>query len=526
MGELVTQATPYIVGAAVFIALFLSSYLKAPKDEVYIITGGIRKKAKILLGRAGIRFPLIQRMDRLKVGLIQVDVKVNNVPTNDFIEVSVDSVANVRVSLESIETAARNFLNKSDREIASIVQQTLEGNIREIIGQMEVRSIVTDKQEFSNRVQTNAADDMKNIGLEIMTFNIQDVRDGKDVISNLGEDNLSKIRKDATIAKSGADRDIEIAEAANRQEANIKRVEAEKMIAEQNRDLAIAEAKALEESSKAESVANLAGEIATQEEQAKLNRSTIEAEIEKSNQTILLREKDAIVKERELEASVRKEAEANKFKIETEAEAAKTKKIKEAEAEKEAAIREAEAKKEVQLRKAEADSQSAEMNAKAIRVQAEAEAAAIKMKAEAEAAGIEAKGSAEAKALEKKAEAMNKMEAAAVLEMMFKVMPDIAHEVSAPLGNVDSIVMYGGDNTTKLVESGIKNLTQVNGILEEATGINLKDIISKFAGKAKQALGGEQSVGGGVSNETLNKIVNAVVGDEAKEIVEEVMGEE
>ncbi|HAJ74502.1 MAG TPA: flotillin family protein, partial [Lachnospiraceae bacterium] len=218
-----------IITAIIIVGILLilmSGYVKAPPDKAYIISG-FRKKPKILIGRAGIKVPFLERMDTLYLGQMTVDIKTEqSVPTTDFINVNVDAVAKVRISPdgEGIEKASRNFLNKKAEQIAMDLQDSLQGNMREIIGTLTLKDINTNRDSFSDQVMMKAARDMEKLGIEILSCNIQNVTDEKGLINDLGADNTSKIKKDAAIAKAQADRDVAIAQAEANKAANDARV--------------------------------------------------------------------------------------------------------------------------------------------------------------------------------------------------------------------------------------------------------------------------------------------------------------
>ena len=245
--EILTTILPFvpIVLIVAFVIIILcSGYVKAPPDVAYIISG-MHKKPRILIGRAGIKIPFFERLDKLALGAIQIDVKTSSaVPTAEYINVKVDSTVSVRVGQEEgmIEIAAQNFLNVPRHEIATKINDLLEGNIREIVGQMKLAEMVNDRKAFSEKVQENAVPDLQRFGLELVSFNVQNFSDDNDVIVNLGIDNVEQIRKDAAIAKSNAQREIAIAEAANAKVANDAKVQAAEEIAKRNNDLAIKQA--------------------------------------------------------------------------------------------------------------------------------------------------------------------------------------------------------------------------------------------------------------------------------------------
>ena len=437
-----------IVVAAV--ALMVAGYLKAPPDTAYVISG--LGKKRILIGKAGWRIPFFERVDKLSLRVMQVDVKTSDaVPTNEFINVSVDGVANIKISSEPdlLQRAAETLLGMRREEMICLVTQVLEGNMREIVGSVGLKEMVQDRQGVAKKITENVVPDMEKLGIEVVNFNIQNFKDGAGTIENMGIDNVEQIRKNAQIAKANAQRDIAIATAQAQQEANAVKVESEKKIAEQNAELVVqqSEMKVKADTKKAE--ADAAYSI-----QQENQRKTIE--ITKANADIARREKEAemaereiAIKERKLDAEIRKQADAMKYKVEKEAEADLIRRQKEAEAKTFEAIKEAEARK------------------------AEAEALRFAMEQE---------GLAEAEAIEKKAEAQKKMGEASVLEMYLNALPEVVKNAAAPLAQTDRIVMYGDGNSTKMVKDVMNSASQIMEGVKESTGIDLAGVLAGFAG--------------------------------------------
>ena len=201
MLDIMLSLIPVFVVLIVVIAVILIGYVKAPPDQAYIISG-FKKESKVLIGRAGVRVPVFERMDKLYLGQMTVDIKTEqSVPTSDFINVNVDAVAKVRISPlpEGIKLAAKNFLNKRPEEITRDLQDSLQGNMREIIGTLSLKEINTDRDSFSDQVMQKASKDMDKLGIEILSCNIQNVTDENGLIKDLGADNTSLIKKNAAI---------------------------------------------------------------------------------------------------------------------------------------------------------------------------------------------------------------------------------------------------------------------------------------------------------------------------------------
>ena len=393
------------------------SYVKCPPDMVFLISG-IKKEPRVITGKAAFRIPFFERIDKIPLKLIQIDVRANRVPTNDFINVDVDAVANVRISTKTnlIQIAAKHFLNQTTKDIATNVQQILEGNMREIIGQMILTDLVNNKQLFSQKIQENAIDDIEKLGLEIVNLNVQNVTDDNDAIVNLGVDNLAQIQKNAKIARAQAEKEIKVAEAAADEEGARARAAADAKIAEQQKDLQIKKAEYKIEQDKKKADADAAYEIQRAVQQKTINENEVDAEVARTERMTSLKQKEVALKEQELEAEIKKQADAEKY--------------------------------------------AAEIQAEGIRAKLQAEADGKKAILLAEAEGVRAKAVAEAEGIEKKAEAQKKMGEASIVEMIMNALPQVAKEVSAPLANVDNITMYG-DQSTKLIENNTQKIYQV-----------------------------------------------------------------
>lgn len=477
---------PVVIIAIAFIALLASGYVKAPPDIAYIISG-LHKKPRILVGKAGIKIPFLERMDKLALGAIQIDVKTGSaVPTAEYINVRVDSTVSVRVgqSEEMIALAAQNFLNVSRDQIAQKINDLLEGNIREIVGQMKLTEMVGDRKAFSEKVQENAVPDLARFGLELVSFNVQNFSDDNDVITNLGIDNVEQIRKDAAIAKSNAQREIAVAEAENAKASNDARVKAEEEIAKRNNSLAIQKAQLKQEADTKQAQANAAMEIESENQRKLRDVAAADADIARQEKEIDLKEREVAIKERALEAEVKKTAEAKKYAAQQEADA----KLYATQKQSEADLYERQKTAEAERFEAEQRAEAQRATAEAIRVQGEAEAAATKARGEAEAAAIQAKAEAEAEGLMKKAEAMKQYGEAAKMDMQmealklyFQQLPAIAQATGQAYTNVDKIVMFG-DDTSKLSSNIIKNVAQVSEGLSESLGIDVKTLLTGFLG--------------------------------------------
>ena len=454
--------------AVVIVILFFSGYLKAPPDTAYIITG--LGKKRILIGKAGWRMPFFERVDKLSLRVMQVDVKTSEaVPTNEFINVSVDGVANIKVSSNPalLQRAAEALLGMRQAELISLVTQVLEGNMREIVGSVGLKEMVQDRQGVAKKITENVVPDMEKLGIEVVNFNIQNFKDNAGTIENMGIDNVEQIRKNAQIVKANAQRDIAIASAHAQEEANAVKVQADKKIADQNAELAVrqAEVQIIADTKKAE--ADAAYSIQQENQRKTIEVTKVSADIARREKETELAEREIAIRERKLDAEVRKQADAMKYKAEKEAEADLIRRQKDAEAKMYEAVKEAEARK--------------------------AEAEAVRFAMEQEAEGIRAKGLAEAEAIEKKAEAQKKMGEASIIEMYLAALPEVVKNAAEPLAQTDRIVMYGDGNATRLVRDVMNSAGQVIEGVKESTGIDLTSIVGGMLGAKAVSKGNTDS---------------------------------
>ena len=483
----------------VLVVLILAMYVKAPPAVAYILSG-LCKEPRVLIGTGGLKIPIIERLDKVFLGQTTVDIKTAMpVPTHDFIDVTVDAVCKVRVAPtpEGIRLAAKNFLNMTSEDIARQVEDSLEGNMREVIGAITLQGLVTDRDAFSDQIQQKAAKDMAKLGLEILSCNIQNITDQKGLIEGLGADNTYKIRKEAAITKANAEKDIQIAESEAKKAANDVRVKNETEIAERNNELAIKQAdlKCVSDSKKAE--ADAAYEIQKQEQQRTVNEKTVDAKIAQTKREQVLAEEQVKVTENKLKAQINAQADAEKYQTEIDAQARKFKVTTDAQAALEQQKREAEAKaymaeQEAKAVKAKADAAkyAALQEAEGIKAKGEAEAAATQAKLAAEAEGIRAKGDAEAEAMDKKAAAYHKSEFAKlemVLEMQKTVLPQVAENVAKPMSQIGDVTIYG---TTGTEMNGVSQnvpavMKQTFDIVKNVTGVDMADVIKANTLEAK-----------------------------------------
>lgn len=435
------------VAVLLLLLLLFASYVKTSPNIAMVISG-LTKKPRYLVGKGGFRVPFLEKTDKLYLGQVTVDIKTKEaIPTNDFINVKIDAVAKVQVDMsdETFVCAIKNFLNVGPAIIAQEVQDTFEGNLRESVGAVCLKELNVDRDAFSDQVLAKATKDLSTLDLKVLSCNIQNISDENGLIKALGADNTWKIRQDAAITKANAEKAIAIAEANAAQEANDVRVLSETAIAEKNNSLEIRKAELQKSADTKKAEADAAYEIQKQEQQATIYQKTINAEIEKTQREQVLSQEKIKIKENELTAEVNKQADAHKYEVEKKAEAERY------EAEQKA---QAEAAKYAKLQEAEG----------------------IRAVGEANASAAQAMFIAEAEGLEKKADAYERFGQAAILDMVVKILPQVAAEVAKPISSIDSVNIYDGgvDRVSGNVPVVLK---QTFDTIESATGVNLTDIV-------------------------------------------------
>ena len=261
LSEIIEMAGVIIPVAVVVVILVLflaTEYVKASPDTAFIISG-LRKQPKVLIGKAGIKIPFLEKKDALNLQLIPIDVKTSSaVPTADYINIRVDAAVNVKISDDEqrLGLAAQNFLNQPTDYIKQVAREVLEGNMREIVGKMNLEEMVSDRQKFATLVKENSEPDLAAMGLDIVSFNVQNFVDENGVIENLGVDNIVKIQKNAAISRAESEKEIARAQAIAKKEANDAQVSSEleiaNAIAKAQKEKAVVKAEADRESKEAQ----------------------------------------------------------------------------------------------------------------------------------------------------------------------------------------------------------------------------------------------------------------------------------
>jgi flotillin len=480
----------FVIGAVIgLVALviglvlgYLTFLRKAGPNEVIVVSG--RGPVRFITGGAGVVVPLFSTWNRLSLEIMTLDVNTPEVYTSQGVPVIVDGVAQIKIKKDepSLHAAAERFLGMRTEEIAKVALETVQGHLRAILGTLSVEDIYKNRDQFAQKVQEISAGDLANMGLGIDSFTIRDIRDKHGYLEALGKPRIAEVKRTAAIAEANALKEASIAQADAQRETR------------ERQDAAVAEATAEKErrQREADAVSNRASEIASYqaqqaiaEEQSIANRKRAEAEmayeLQKKTMEIQLQEQEIKRKEKELDATIRRQADAKRYETETLAEAARKRVETEAGAER--------ARLELIAEGERARGLAAAAVAKA---QGEAEADVAKARGLAEAEARQAQGLAEALAMEKKAEAWRKYSEAAVLQIIAPILPEIARAVAEPLSRIDRITMV---NTGNGADGGVSRITsevarviaQVPPVVESLTGLRLEDLIDRL--RAQQADG-------------------------------------
>ncbi len=429
--------------ALIVIIVFMCNYIKVPPNVALIVSGRKHKYRvkdengndvvkqfgyRIVRGGSTFVIPFFERVDKLNLGIMQVDIKTNQpVPSQEYIGVLVDGVANIKIGSDdvSVATAAEQFLGWKQQEIAAVAMQVLEGNMREIIGRMTIADLVQNRDKFATETQSAATADMRNMGLEIVNITIQNFSDSDGVVETLATKNIVEKKRDAQIATANAQR-----------EANKVKADAAAQMAEQDKEkeLRIAAYRAEQDRAKAE--ADLAYQVQQETARKALETERAEAEMIRLQKETELQAQQVQIQREKLSIEVREKAQAER---------------------------------DARIAKAEADLITAQKEAEARFVLAQKEAEAIRLK-----------GEAEAEAMLKKAEAMKQYGQAAMMQMVIEKLPDIAKAVSDPLSKTEKIILFGEGGATSMARDTAGTMLQTFEAVKDAVGLDipamLKDV--------------------------------------------------
>ena len=487
-----------IIVALLFLFLiFVKSCWKvAGTNEVLIVSGLGKVKKKT--GGGIFVLPIVQKTQRMTLENIQVDfTSRNEIPTKDAIHVLVDAVANMAISTnpERQAIAASKFAGYSIQQIRDTVIPVLEGNIREIISQTAFEDLIRgDKKVFAERIQENVTPNLADLGIDLTTFNIQNFSDKNGVIRDLGVDNIEKIRKEAQIAAAKAKSEVAIQQANADKIANDAKVAAATEIAQKQTEYAIRKAELQKQADTEQAKADAAKKIEAENQRREQEIATANANLARQEKEIELKEREVTIKERALEAEIKKTAEAQKYAEQQKADAKLYATQKAAEADlferqrlAEAAMIEAEKKAAADLALAEAEAKAKKALAEAIQAQGFAEAEAEKAKGLAEAEAIKAKAIAEAEGMLEKANALKEYGEAAKQQMsldavkvLYEQLPAIAEAIGKGYNGAEIHLI--GNDSGQLAGNMMGNITQIVEGFKGATGVDPMAVLGGMFG--------------------------------------------
>ena len=491
-----------VIGIVLILTVVLRMWKKVPQDKAGVVTG---MKKRVITGGGGLVIPVFERIDYISLGNIPLSVATRSSLSSQGVPISVITTAVIKVRNEknSILTAIEQFTGRNEKEIIDNIQGTaiavLEGKLREIIATMTVEELYQKREEFSSRVQEVVGTELGNMGLEVKNFTITDISDENGYIKALGDGMIAQRKKDAEIQKAEAARDMQIKTSQARQEGESAKLKAEADIAQAAKDKAVLEANYMQEQQTAQAKAELAHDIQSNITQKDVIQAQMDAELLKQQ-----RQKEIAEAQIQVQiASEQKNIELAQKQAERTKESLRVTIVEPANAEKAKQMADADAEKYRKIAEAQARAESR-------KVEAQAEAEAIAIKAQAEADAISKTGIAEAEAMEKKAEAYEKYGQAAMMEMLVKVLPQMAEQVAKPLQSIDKVTIIDSGDTAN--GSGVGQmggyvpsvLAKTIESIKETTGFDITDVMKANTIQAKTDR--NISVDGmeGVSNITIN----------------------
>jgi flotillin len=466
----------------VLLGFAASRYKKVGPNQALVVSGrrhtitdpvtGEKERIgfRTVKGGGAIIWPVVERVDVLSLEIMTIEVQTPEVYTEMGVPVTVDGVAQVKIRGDevSIRTAAEQFLSKSIQEVKTVAHETLAGHLRAILGTMTVEDIYKDRDAFAQRVQDVSGVDMANMGLEIVSFTIKDIRDDQGYLDALGQARTAEVKRDAAIGQALAARDATIKSAEARQEGETAKFQAETKIAEADKDYSVQKAAYETQVNRKRAEAELAYTIQQNIENQKVKGEEIQIQVVEKEKQIEVQVQEVQRRERELEATVRKPAEAEQYRIETLANAEKFRNETEASGE-----------------------------AAAIRATGEAEADATRARGLAGAEVVKAQGLAEAEAMRKKAAAWQEYNQAAIIQQLIDSLPQVAAAIAEPLTRTERIVIInsGGDGAgaSRLTQDISNIIAQVPETVEALTGLDVIGAIKNLpAVKGTAEAAGEQ----------------------------------
>ncbi|MBN2147576.1 MAG: flotillin family protein [Anaerolineales bacterium] len=479
--------------------VFASRFKKVGPNQVLVISGRksafmdsttgqkSRRSFRIVRGGGAFIVPVLERVDLLSLELITIEVITQNVYTLQGVPVTVDGVAQVKIASDdvSIVTAAEQFLSKNQVEIKNVALQTLEGHLRAILGTMTVEEIYKDRDKFAQTVQSVSAQDMRNMGLQIISFTIKNIHDTESYLDSLGKARTAEVQRDAQIGQARAARDAAIESAKARQEGEIAQIEANTKIAEADRDYKIKKAEYDTAVNRQQADADLAYTLQQNITSQKVKEQEVQVAVVEKRKQIEVQEQEALRRERELEATVKKPAEAEQFRVKTLADAKRYQLEVEADGQ-------AIATRNIGIGEADANKARGLADVDVVKARGITEAEVNKAKGMTEAEVIKAQGLSEAEAMRRKAEAWEQYTQAAILQFLIQNLPALAGAIAEPMSKTEKIVVINsggegsGTGVSKVTQDVTNLLAQMPEIVNSLTGVDLLQAIKSLPGLKQQ----------------------------------------
>ncbi|XP_022670982.1 flotillin-1-like isoform X1 [Varroa jacobsoni] len=418
----------------------VAGFVACGPNEALVVSGCCHSHPLMVPGGRVFVWPIIQRVQRISLNTMTLSIESARVYTQQGVPISVTGIAQVKIqgqNVEMLRAACEQFLGKSEDEIMSIARETLEGHQRAIMGTMTVEEIYKDRKKFSKQVFEVASSDLVNMGITVVSYTIKDISDDEGYLRALGMARTAEVKRDARIGEAEAKRDAQIKEALAEEERLAAKFLNETEVAKAKRDFELKKAIYDQEVNTKKADSELAYSLQAAKTRQRIKEEQMQVKVVERTQAIQVQEQEILRREKELEATIRRPAEAEKYRLE----------------------------------------KLAEANKNRIIMEAEAEAEAIRLKGEAEAFAVESKAKAEAEQLVKKADAFREYKDAAILDMMLDTLPRVAAEVAAPISQVNRVVMVSGGKgdvgAAKLTGEVIDIIQKTTTMVHQLTGVNI-----------------------------------------------------
>lgn len=456
-----------VVLFALIILALAKQYRKVGPNEVLIISGGRMRKVtdpdgtirkigyRMSVGGGTFVKPFIEQVQVLPLEIYTLNIKTPEVLTAQGVHIIAEATAQVKISSEenAVRRAAEQFLSSGGQGIKDVSYSVLEGYMRAVLGAMTVEEVYQNREQFAAKVIQSSQKDFGRMGLEILSFALKDINDTQGYLAALGQPQIAQVKMNAAVAQAETDKEVSIKAAQARKDGDIAKLKAEIEIARANRDFESQRAQYQADINQKRALADLSYDLEKFRIAQQIKKEESQVKLIEKEQAIKIEDMEILRKEKELDASIKKAADAKKYQSQAEAEA------------------------------------------ESYRIEAEAKAKteARKLEGMAEAELIKAKGAAEAEAMRRKAESWKDYNEAAIYKMVIDALPELARAVSEPLSRIEKIVMVGGSDgstgVSKLTEQVAQVLAQLPTVVESLSGVDLKKLLEKLPGQKGEIKG-------------------------------------